>query len=135
MEIFATLEPEKCGGGRAFNVADGEVVTWADVWGGVCAYFGLQGAPLTEGTFTAGTFISKHGGLWPGVVKREGLANMDILAHNWWFVERILQIPFDRQFDLSSARQAGFKETVDTTRGYTLVFYRMRQVKMIPQLV
>lgn len=132
MEIFAVLEPEKCGGGRAFNVADGEIVTWADIWGGICAYFGLQGAPPTEDGETTGTFISKHVDRWPSVVKREGLENMDILTHNWWFVERILQIPFDRQFDLKSAREVGFKETVDTTRGYTLVFDRMRQAKMIP---
>lgn len=132
MEIFAALEPEKCGGGRAFNVADGDVVTWADVWGGICAYFDLKGAPPTEDTDTAGTFISKHVDRWPGVVERKGLESMDLLAHNWWFVERILQIPFDRQFDLSSAREVGFKETVDTTRGYTLVFDRMRQAKMIP---
>lgn len=132
MEIFAALEPEKCGGGRAFNVADGEVVTWADIWGGICAYFDLKGAPPTEETETAGIFVSKHVDRWPGVVERDGLESMDILAHNWWFVERILQIPFDRQFDLSSAREVGFKETVDTTRGYTLVFDRMRQAKMIP---
>lgn len=132
MEIFAALEPEKCGGGRAFNVADGEIVTWADVWGGICAYFGLEGVPPNEETDPAGTFIRKHADKWPGVVEREGLESMDILAHNWWFVERILQIPFDRQFDLSSARQVGFTETVDTTRGYTLVFDRMRQANMIP---
>lgn len=131
MEIFAALEPEKCGGGRAFNVADGEVVTWDDIWGGVCAYFGLQGAPPTEDTETAGAFVNKHAGRWPGVVEREGLESMDILAHNWWFVERILQIPFDRQFDLSSAREVGFQETMDTIRGYTLVFDRMRQARMI----
>ncbi|KAG8157338.1 hypothetical protein KVR01_012722 [Diaporthe batatas] len=132
MEIFAALEPEKCGGGRAFNVADGEVVTWGDVWGGICAYFGLEGLPPSEGTETAGAFVVKHADRWPGLVEREGLEGMDIVAHNWWFVERILQIPFDRQFDLSSAREVGFKETVDTTRGYTLVFDRMRQAKMIP---
>ncbi|KAG6368960.1 hypothetical protein INS49_003179 [Diaporthe citri] len=132
MEIFAALEPEKCGGGRAFNVADGEVVTWADIWGGICAYFGLKGAPPTEETETAGNFVSKHVDRWPGVVERDGLEIMDILAHNWWFVERILQIPFDRQFDLSSAREVGFRETVDTTRGYTVVFDRMRQARMIP---
>ncbi|KAL1877928.1 hypothetical protein Daus18300_002281 [Diaporthe australafricana] len=132
MEIFAALEPEKCGGGRAFNVADGEVVTWADIWGGICAYFDLVGAPPAEETATAGEFVTKNLDRWPGVVEREKLESMDIMAHNWWFVERILQIPFDRQFDLSSAREVGFKETVDTTRGYTLVFDRMRQAKMIP---
>lgn len=132
MEIFAALEPDKCGGGRAFNVADGEVVTWADIWGGICAYFGLEGAPPAEDSETAGAFVSKYVDRWPGVVEREGLESMDILAHNWWFVERILQIPFDRQFDLRSAREVGFQETVDTTRGYTLVFDRMRQARMIP---
>ncbi|KAK2598794.1 hypothetical protein N8I77_012181 [Diaporthe amygdali] len=132
MEIFAALEPEKCGGGRAFNVADGEVVTWADIWGGICAYFGLEGVPPTEETATAGDFVKQHVGRWLGLIEREKLASMDILAHNWWFVERILQIPFDRQFDLRSAREVGFKETIDTTRGYTLVFDRMRQAKMIP---
>jgi hypothetical protein len=132
MEIFAALDPDRCGGGRAFNVADGEVVTWADVWSGICAYFGLQGLPPNDETVSAGSFITKHADKWTDVVKREELRSMDLLGHNWWFVERILQIPFDRQFDLSSAREVGFKETIDTAQGYTLVFDRMRQARMIP---
>ncbi|KAI3395262.1 hypothetical protein diail_1615 [Diaporthe ilicicola] len=65
MEIFAALHPDRCGGGRAFNVADGEVVTWADIWGAICAYFGLVGAPPTEEAATVGDFVSKHVDRWP----------------------------------------------------------------------
>lgn len=134
-EIFAVLHPEKCGNGQAFNVADGEIVTFADVWSGICEYFGLKGEPPVEDDEkreTVGQFMDKYGDQWQGLQKVMGLKDINVLGHNWWFVERILQIPFDRQFDLSSAREVGFQETVDTTRGYTLVFDRMRQAKMIP---
>jgi hypothetical protein len=36
------------------------------------------------------------------------------------------QIRFDRQYDLSKARSVGFKETIDTVKGYTMAFDRMR---------
>jgi hypothetical protein len=39
---------------------------------------------------------------------------------------------FGRQYDLSKARSVGFKETIDTVKGYTIAFDRMKAAKVIP---
>lgn len=38
---------------------------------------------------------------------------------------------FDRQYDLIKTRSVGFKESIDTVKGYTTAFDRMRATKVI----
>ena len=40
--IFASPHADAVAG-QAFNVADGDVVTWEEIWPGVCSWFGLKG--------------------------------------------------------------------------------------------
>ncbi|OQV06581.1 hypothetical protein CLAIMM_11128 isoform 1 [Cladophialophora immunda] len=133
MEIYAALNPEKCGSGKAFNVANGDVVTWADVWPGICAYFGLEGIG-PQGTFEPpAEFVKKHSEAWTNMVKREGLKASRLDLYYWPFMDFLMDKAFfDRQYDLSAARAVGFKETIDTVKAYAIAFDRMRAAKIIP---
>ncbi len=73
MEIFAALNPEKCGDGAAFNIADGKTVTWAEVWPGLCGYFGLIGGGPKEGAKAIGDFMRRNEGVWDELATKEGL--------------------------------------------------------------
>jgi hypothetical protein len=77
MEIHAALNPDKCGNGAAFNVADGEVTTWSQKWSGLCDYFGLVGeGPGEKKIRTAGRIRQEE---------REGLGRgcREIRAEAW----------------------------------------------------
>jgi hypothetical protein len=133
MAIFAALNPEKCGSGRAFNVVNGDVMTWADKWGGICAYFGLEGVG-PQGTFEPpADFVKRHLDSWTQLVKREGLKPSRPEAYFWPFLDVMMNKAFfDRQYDMSAARAVGFTETIDTVKAYHIAFDRMKTAKVIP---
>lgn len=133
MEIYAALNPEKCGDGKAFNVANGDVTTWADKWPGICAYFGLKGTG-PQGTFEPpAAFVQRNANLWNRLVQRLGLRVGRIETFYWPFLDFLMDKAFfDRQYDLSAARSVGFVETIDTVKAYMIAFDRMRAARVIP---
>jgi hypothetical protein len=98
MEIYAALNPEMCGGGRAFNIADGRTVRWAEVWPGLCEGFGLLGVGPTDGGEGIVDFVERNERVWEGLVKREGLRGEPFGEQNWGLVHFMLvDFWFDRE--------------------------------------
>lgn len=131
-EIHAAMNSKQAGSGKIFNIADGNVVTWADKWPGICEYFGLKAAgpgeyePLDQ-------FAKKHAKVWDGVVQKHGLQEGRLEGYGWPFLHFVMkEFDFDRQYDLTEARSVGFSEEIDTVAGYTTAFDRMREAKVIP---
>ena len=136
-EIFAAVNRERCGNGSSFNVADGEVTNWERKWGGICGYFGLKGVGPGEEKGEQGVavadFVKANQGTWEEVVRKYGLKEGRMESYSWGFLDFVMRVfDFDRQYDLSKARSVGFGEEVDTVKGYTMAFDRMRKAKIIP---
>ena len=134
MEIHAALNKEKCGNGGVFNIADAdEPVTWAKVWPGLCKYFGLLGIGPKEGTQPMEEFVKSNIGAWREMCSEQNLVESAVTSQNWGHVHFMtVQFDFDRQYDLSRAREVGFKESIDTVKGYECAFDRMKEAKVIP---
>jgi len=128
-EIYAALNGDKTAS-MAFNIADGEISSWAKKWSGICEYFGLTPGRPAPSTIKPEVFFKKHANVWDEIVKKYGLVNRE--ETSWWFFQGCLSQEFDRHFDLSAARKVGFTETVDTLQMYTQVFDKMRKAKFIP---
>lgn len=135
MEIFAATNPDKCGNGGVFNIADqDEPISWSKIWPGLCHYFGLIGTGPKEGSEPIKPFVEKHMDAWNKICRDQSLDDKAIMAQEWGFVHAMLvQIDFNRQYDLSRARQVGFTESIDTVEGYKISFDRMAAAKIIPQ--
>ena len=130
--IHASLHPDTVNG-RAFNVADGEVVSWKTVWPDICNYFGLKGVAPNSSKSTGTQWMREQRSQWADWVKDQGLKEGALEGTTWDFMDMIIAgASFDRQFDLSECRSVGFKEEVPTTMGYALAFDRMREAKIIP---
>ena len=133
MEIHAATHFDECGGGRTFNVADGEPVTWAQVWPALCEHFGLKGQGPAADTVPVEKFIKDNVGAWKALVKKHGLREEVVEEQSWGFVHFVLvQFDFDRRYDLSRSRSVGFSETIDTVEGYFLAWERMRAARILP---
>lgn len=135
MEIYAAINTERCGDGRVFNIADrDDPVTWAKVWPGICQYFGLRGVPPQKNTQAMEEFVNQHKTEWQQLCSSRGLNKAAAESQNWGHVHFMLvQFDFDRQYDLSKAREAGFKESIDTVEGYRIAFDRMSAANIIPK--
>jgi hypothetical protein len=135
LEIFAALNPEKCGDGQAFNVVDGLPTTWSEYWPRLCEHFGLIGAGPVDDLETVGEFVSKHREQWRDLARRQGLREDVVDEQQWDFVNFMLvQLGFDRQYDRSRSREVGFLEEVDTLNGYITAWDRMRAAHILPPL-
>ncbi|CAG8091454.1 unnamed protein product [Penicillium salamii] len=135
MEIFAALNRDRCTHGSSFNVANGEAVSWAQAWPGICAYFGLVGDGPGDQLVIIQDFVIKHQEVWDQLVESHGLRAGSITSFNWPFIHFMLvEFDFDRQYSLDLARSVGFKESIDTVDGYRIAFDRMVKAKLIPSL-
>lgn len=133
MEIFAALNTDKCGNGESFNVADGEVISWSQVWPRLCEYYGLVGGGPVEAPVSIADFVKENKQAWLDLAKKYGLREDSIDKQEWWFTHFIVvEFDFDRQYDLSKAREVGFNETIDTVDGYIKSWERMVVAKILP---
>ncbi|KAI9807972.1 MAG: hypothetical protein M1825_005279 [Sarcosagium campestre] len=130
--IFASLHPDKTSR-RAFNVADGADVTWQSVWRGICEYFDLKGVGPDPSRTTGAKWVMDHENEWTEWYQQHDLKRGTLEGTTWDFMEAIFGINFNRQYDLSAARNIGFIEEVDTIAGYYKAFDRMKEAKLIPR--
>ncbi|CAG7963269.1 unnamed protein product [Penicillium nalgiovense] len=133
MEIFAALNRDKCRNGSSFNCGDGEAATWAQVWPGICAYFGLSGVEPDGKQKNMQDFVSENKTIWDRLVLTHGLKKGLIESQNWGHVNFMLvDFDFAREYSLEAARSVGFNEQIDTLQGYHVTFDRMVKAKFIP---
>ncbi|THZ50229.1 hypothetical protein D6C90_02777 [Aureobasidium pullulans] len=133
MEIHAALNTDKCGNGGVFNVADGKVVTWAQVWPRLCERFGLVGGSPQSDATSMLQFVKNSRNAWVTLAKRHGLNENLVDEQGWGHTNFMLvDFDFDRQYDLSRSREVGFTESIDTAEGYFNAWERVQKAKMIP---
>lgn len=133
MEIYAALNRDKCPNGSAYNIGDGNTVSWAQVWPGICSYFGLVGVE-PQGERKIEDFVHENQGSWSRLAEAHGLKTGSVEGFNWPFVQFMLvDFDFNREYSLDAARSVGFKESIDTVQGYRTTFDRMVDAKLIPR--
>ena len=135
METFAALNPDKCGGGKAFNAADGQTVSWAQVWPALCKHNCLLGTGPVENSQPMEEFAKQHRRVWVALAQKQGLDEELVDSHGWSHTHFMLvNFDFERDFDSPRARSVGFAEEVDTVDGYIISWNRMRAAKLLPPL-
>ncbi|PVH71346.1 hypothetical protein DL98DRAFT_615550 [Cadophora sp. DSE1049] len=81
----------------------------------------------------ADDFVKENSKTWGAMVEKHGLDPAGMKFQNWAHVHFMLvQFDFDRQYDLSRAREVGFMEKVDTAKGYFTAWDRMKAAKIFP---
>lgn len=132
-QIFFALNQDKATDAGSFNAANGDITTWEKKWPALCAYFGLEGVGPGPEPVDFDAFASKHADVWKKLEAEHGLKTGIFEKYSWSFMHGItVAYDFDREYDLSAARAAGFKETIASPEGFTTSFDRMRTAKIIP---
>ncbi|KAF2146173.1 uncharacterized protein K452DRAFT_263800 [Aplosporella prunicola CBS 121167] len=135
MEIYAALNPDKCGNGGVFNVGDGKTVSWAQVWPRLCEYFGLVGTGPVKSSKSMQDFVKEHRHAWAASVDKYGVSADVVDKQGWGHTHfMVVDFDFDRQYDLTRSREVGFTEEIDTVEGYFQAWERMRSAKILPPL-
>ena len=121
---------ERCAN-QAFNIANGDLFRWNELWPKIAAFFDLEVAPPL--TMNLETVMADKEELWLGMVKKHGLAdNRYKDVSSWRFGDFVFSWDYDFFADGTKARRLGFHEFVDTEEMFMSIFRDLRRRRIIP---
>ena len=114
-----------------FNVSNGDVYRWRQLWNELAAFYDLSVAePLAMSTVSE---MSEMGPLWGSIVARYGLhATPYQQIANWSFVDWMLNFGEETILSTIKIRKAGFADCIDTHESFRRQLTRLRELRIIP---
>jgi nucleoside-diphosphate-sugar epimerase len=114
-----------------FNLSNGDVYRWRQLWGELAAFYDLRIAePLAMSTVSE---MSEKAPLWDSMVARYGLhATPYEQIANWAFVDWMLNFREETILSTIKVRQAGFADCIDTHQSFKRQLTRLRDMRIIP---
>lgn len=118
------------GTNQAFNINNGDLFRWSDLWPRIARYFGLEAAdPLP---MQLDVVMADKEPLWNTMMEKYGLKYSYAEVSSWKFGDFVFSWDYDFFADGSKARRAGFHEFVDTETMFMEIFDNFRKMKVIP---
>src|ERR1700731_1313245 len=114
-----------------FNVSNGDVYRWRQLWNELAAFYDLPIAePLAMSTVSE---MSEKALLWDAMVARYGLhaTPYDQIA-NWAFVGWMLNFREETILSTIKIRQPGFADCIDTHQSFRRQLTRLRDLRIVP---
>lgn len=121
---------ERCAN-QAFNVNNGDLFRWRDLWPSIARYFELDVAPPLPMSLT--DVMADKEPLWEAMVAEHDLEPTPYRdVSSWGFADFVFGWDYDVIADGSKARRFGFHEFVDTEEMFLRIFDDLRKRKVIP---
>ncbi|MFM0099466.1 SDR family oxidoreductase [Paraburkholderia nemoris] len=127
--VWAVTEPRAAN--QAFNINNGDLFRWNDMWPKIARYFELDVAPPLP--MSLDTIMADKESLWNAMAVRHGLQPVSYReVSSWRFADFVFSWDYDMFGDGSKARRFGFHEFVDTEAMFIGIFDDLRRRKLIP---
>jgi nucleoside-diphosphate-sugar epimerase len=128
--VFIATNPY-CGN-QAFNINNGDLFRWSEMWPKIARFFDLEVAPPLP--MSLNVIMADKEDLWNRMVETNGLAKTPYKdVSSWGFGDVVFGWNYDFFADGNKLRRAGFHEYVDTEEMFRRVFSDLRERKIIPQ--
>jgi nucleoside-diphosphate-sugar epimerase len=116
---------------QAFNVTNGDVVSWRTLWPRIAGFFGV--APGGVRPFSLHEWSRDKQPVWEKIVAKHGLVatRLDEVA-DWAFADFHWAQGYDVVSDPSKLRRAGFPETIDSGQMLLAQLQRYRAARILP---
>ena len=116
---------------QAFNVTNGDVVSWRTLWPAIAAHFGLAAGDARP--FSLNEWARDKQPVWADIVRRYGLAEtkLDEVA-DWAFADFHWSQGYDVVSDTARLHAAGFTEMLDSKAMMLAHLQRYREAKILP---
>jgi nucleoside-diphosphate-sugar epimerase len=126
--VWAATQPQ-CAN-QAFNINNGDLFRWNDLWPKIGRYFGLETAdpvplPLAE-------VMRDKEGLWETMREKYKLRPSYKEVSSWAFGDFVFSWDYDFLADGSKARRLGFREYADTEQMFYDLFDELKKQQIIP---
>jgi nucleoside-diphosphate-sugar epimerase len=123
-------------GDQAYNVSNGDVFRWRNVWPRLAGWFGLEPAGPSGGTL--GDFLADRHAAWERIAGREGLRSLPYAEFPRWLAgdyrrpNSRLACEYDLFADTVKLRQAGFARVERSDDMFLALFERFAAGRIIP---
>jgi nucleoside-diphosphate-sugar epimerase len=127
--VWAATEPGAAN--QAFNINNGDLFRWSEMWPKLADHFGLEVAPPLPLSLQA--TMSDKAGVWDEIVAKHRLAQTPYgQVSSWAFGDAVFSWDYDLIADGSKARRLGFHEHVKTDDMFFELFDELRRRRLIP---
>jgi nucleoside-diphosphate-sugar epimerase len=121
---------------QIFNITNGDVYVWENIWPRVAALFGMETAKAHP--FSLGRVMPENEPVWDRIVKRFDLVPLKYteIVPSWQFVDFVLgygQRPNPHHISTIKIRQAGFHDCVDTEDMFIELISTLQQRRVLPK--
>jgi nucleoside-diphosphate-sugar epimerase len=121
---------ERCAN-QAFNITNGDLFRWNELWPKIAEYFGLETAPPLQ--MSLEVVMADKEGLWNAMVEKHALVNNSYEdVSSWRFGDFVFSWDYDFFADGTKARRFGFHDFINTEEMFFSVFDEFRLRKLIP---
>lgn len=133
---WAGTEP-RCRG-EIYNITNGDVFSWPNLWPGFAGLFGMDTAPAHPHALAA--VMPGHESVWNRMVARHGLRpyRYSEIVPSWQFLDFTLRHgemrPRHSIMSTIKARRHGFGACADTEEMFARLFQRLQDDKILPPL-
>lgn len=127
----AWMATEPKAGNQAFNITNGDVFRWQNLWPKFAEFFGMELGPPRY--LPIRSMMADKGPVWDRVVAKHGLkahAYKEIVA--WGYPENVFNSDYDIISDTGKARRMGFHDSVDSEEMFLRMFAEFRRNRIIP---
>jgi nucleoside-diphosphate-sugar epimerase len=116
---------------QAFNITNGDLFRWNEMWPAIAHYFKLEVAPPLP--LALDTVMADKQPLWQAMLVKHALApHAYAEVSSWRFADFVFSWDYDMFGDGSKARRFGFHEHVETQAMFMRLFDDFRRRKIIP---
>jgi nucleoside-diphosphate-sugar epimerase len=126
---WMSTEP-KCGN-QAFNITNGDLIRWENLWPKLARFFDMELAPPRHISLVR--LMADKGRVWDRIVAEHGLQPYryeDIVA--WGFGDFVFASDYDIVSNTGKARRFGFHDSIDTEQMFLQLFAELRSRRIIP---
>jgi hypothetical protein len=119
------------GRSEAFNVTNGDVVTWRGLWPRIAGFFGIAAGEVRP--FRLHEWSRGKQPVWEKIVRKHGLAPASLDdAADWAFADFHWAQGYDVVSSPEKLQRAGFTETIDSGEMLLAHLQRYRDAKILP---
>jgi nucleoside-diphosphate-sugar epimerase len=116
---------------QAFNITNGDLFRWNEMWPAIARYFKLEVAPPLPLALDA--VMADKQPQWQAMLAKHALApHAYAEVSSWRFADFVFSWDYDMFGDGSKARRFGFHEHVETQAMFMRLFDDFRRRKIIP---
>jgi nucleoside-diphosphate-sugar epimerase len=126
--VWAATDP-RCAN-QAFNIANGDLFRWEEMWPRIARFFDLDVAPPLP--MSLADVMADKEPVWQTLSRRHGLRASYDQVSSWAFGDFVFSWDYDMFADTSKSRRFGFHRYVDTFAMLEQAFTIMRRDRIIP---